>query len=218
MPVHEALNLFKRENLRRAPVIKNEKLVGIVSDRDLLNASPSPVTSLSVWELNYLLSKVTISDVMTREVVSVVAAAMLAVAVATMATPAFAKKPADSNETTFTIKTNLEGSWGFWGTFRADGAIEDSGYASYDVWDYDVLDINGEYGSMLIQTFITHFEENRAYGTFWIFDADGAYEGLIDVMGAYSQKLTMPKPKPMYPEERPKWHLSQMLEGALPQE
>jgi hypothetical protein len=151
--------------------------------------------------------------------VPVVAAAMLAVAVATMSTPAFAKKPGGSNDTAFTIKTNLDGSWGFWGTFRADGAIEDSGYASYDVWDYDVLDINGEYGSMLIQTFITDYEGSRAYGTFWIFDADGAYEGLIDVTGAYTHKLIIPKPKPTYPEDPgKKWHLSQTLEGSLPQQ
>jgi acetoin utilization protein AcuB len=71
MPVHEALNLFKRERIRRAPVLKDEKMVGIVSDRDLINASPSPVTSLSVYELNYLLSKITVSDVMTREVLTV---------------------------------------------------------------------------------------------------------------------------------------------------
>jgi acetoin utilization protein AcuB len=71
LPVHEALNLFKRERIRRAPIIKNNKLVGIVSDRDLLNASPSPVSSLSVWEMNYLFSKVTVADVMTRKVITV---------------------------------------------------------------------------------------------------------------------------------------------------
>ena len=71
MPVHDALDMFKRERIRRAPVVKNGKLVGIVSDHDLLNASPSMATSLSVWEMNYLLSKVTVSDVMTKEVLTV---------------------------------------------------------------------------------------------------------------------------------------------------
>jgi len=71
MPVHDALNMFKRERIRRAPVVKDGKLVGIVSDHDLLNATPSMATSLSVWELNYLLSKVTVSDVMTKEVLTV---------------------------------------------------------------------------------------------------------------------------------------------------
>lgn len=71
MPVHDALNLFKREHIRRAPVIKDGKLVGIVSDKDLLNASPSPATSLSIWEMNYLMSKITVSEVMTTKVLTV---------------------------------------------------------------------------------------------------------------------------------------------------
>lgn len=68
MPIHDALVLFKKEHIRRAPVIKDGKLVGIVSATDLLNASPSPVSSLSVWEMNYLLSKVTVDQVMTTNV------------------------------------------------------------------------------------------------------------------------------------------------------
>ena len=53
MPISEALNLMKKEHIRRAPVVKDGKLEGIVSDKDLLNASPSPVTTLSIWEMNY---------------------------------------------------------------------------------------------------------------------------------------------------------------------
>jgi acetoin utilization protein AcuB len=71
MPVHDAVNLFKREHIRRAPIVKNGKLIGIVSETDLLNASPSPVSSLSVWEMNYLLSKISVSDVMTKKVMTV---------------------------------------------------------------------------------------------------------------------------------------------------
>lgn len=70
-PIHDALNLFKKEHIRRAPVVKDGKLIGIVSQTDLLNASPSPVTSLSIWEMNYLLSKVTIEQVMSRKVLTV---------------------------------------------------------------------------------------------------------------------------------------------------
>lgn len=71
MPIVDALNLMQRERIRRAPVVRDGRLIGIVSDKDLLNASPSPATSLSVWEMNYLLSKITIKDVMTKKVLTV---------------------------------------------------------------------------------------------------------------------------------------------------
>ncbi len=71
MPIQEALNLMRDKGIRRLPVVNSKgRLRGIVSDRDLLHASPSDATSLSVWELNYLLSKVTLRDVMTKSVIT----------------------------------------------------------------------------------------------------------------------------------------------------
>ena len=70
-PINDVLAMFKKEHIRRAPVIKDGKLVGIISEGDLLNASPSPVTTLSIWEMNYLLSKVTVKRVMSKKVVTV---------------------------------------------------------------------------------------------------------------------------------------------------
>ena len=70
-PIHDILAMFKKEHIRRAPVLKDGKLVGIISQGDLLNASPSPVTTLSVWEMNYLLSKVTVKRVMSKKVITV---------------------------------------------------------------------------------------------------------------------------------------------------
>ncbi len=71
MPIMNALELMKQKGIRRTPVMKNGKMVGIVSDKDLLNAAPSDVTSLSVWELNYLLTRIKIKDVMTKNVITV---------------------------------------------------------------------------------------------------------------------------------------------------
>ena len=72
MPLQDALNLMREKGIRRLPVVDSGgRLKGIVSDRDLLHASPSDATSLSVWELNYLLSKVTLQDVMTQEVITI---------------------------------------------------------------------------------------------------------------------------------------------------
>lgn len=71
MPIPDALIMMKKEHIRRAPVVKDAKLVGIVCDIDLLNASPSPVTTLSIWEMNYLLSKITVSEVMSKNVLTV---------------------------------------------------------------------------------------------------------------------------------------------------
>jgi acetoin utilization protein AcuB len=72
MPIQDALNLMRQEHIRRFPVVSEAgSLVGIVSERDLLHASPSDATSLSVWELNYLISKIKVSSVMNPEVVTV---------------------------------------------------------------------------------------------------------------------------------------------------
>ena len=72
MSVTEALRMMKEKKIRRLPVLDSHgKLVGIVSDKDLLYASPSPVTSLSVWEMNYLLAKLKVEEVMTHKVLTV---------------------------------------------------------------------------------------------------------------------------------------------------
>lgn len=71
MPVQDALAQMRKERVSRYPVMKKGVLVGIVSEDDLLNASPSDATSLSVWEINYLLSKITVERVMTKEVITV---------------------------------------------------------------------------------------------------------------------------------------------------
>jgi acetoin utilization protein AcuB len=72
LAVTDAFDLMKKSHIRRMPVVdKNGKLVGIVSDQDLLRVTPSPATTLSAYEIPYLLSKVKVSDVMTKKVITV---------------------------------------------------------------------------------------------------------------------------------------------------
>lgn len=72
VPIMEALKTMQERNIRRMPVLdKQGRLIGIVSDKDLLNAAPSDATTLSVWELNYLIGQVKVKDVMTKNVLTV---------------------------------------------------------------------------------------------------------------------------------------------------
>ncbi len=64
--VLDAHKIMKENNIRRLPVVDKGKLLGIVTRHDLLEASPSPATSLSVHELNYLLSKMKVKEIMKK--------------------------------------------------------------------------------------------------------------------------------------------------------
>jgi len=66
-PIYEALALMKEKRIRRLPVLKGKRLAGIVSWTDLMRASPSDATTLSAWEIPYLLMKAPVAEVMTRE-------------------------------------------------------------------------------------------------------------------------------------------------------
>jgi acetoin utilization protein AcuB len=71
-PMMKASIIMKEKNIRSLPILnKKGEMVGIVSDRDLRDASPSKATSLDVHELNYLISTIKIKDLMTRNVVVV---------------------------------------------------------------------------------------------------------------------------------------------------
>lgn len=68
----DALHMMKENKIRRLPVVnRNGRLVGIVADKDLFSASPSPATSLSVFEVHYLLSKMKMKSLMTKRLITV---------------------------------------------------------------------------------------------------------------------------------------------------
>ncbi len=64
--IMKATQLMKEHKIHRIPIVRNGKLVGIVSDRDIKEAAPSKATSLDVHELYYLLSEIKVKDIMTR--------------------------------------------------------------------------------------------------------------------------------------------------------
>ncbi len=70
-PIRLAMELMYKNRIRQLPVVEGRKVVGIITDRDLREASASSATSLSVWELNYLLEQVKVKDVMTHDVITV---------------------------------------------------------------------------------------------------------------------------------------------------
>ena len=63
----EAQDIMRQNHIKRLPVMKKGKMVGLVTKNMLLEASPSTATSLSVHELNYILSKMTVADVMVKD-------------------------------------------------------------------------------------------------------------------------------------------------------
>ncbi|MDC7247520.1 MAG: CBS and ACT domain-containing protein [Sphaerochaetaceae bacterium] len=72
MSVAEASALMKREKVHRLPVLdKEHHLVGIISEKDILYASPSPVSTLSIHEMAYLLSQLTVKKLMTHDVITI---------------------------------------------------------------------------------------------------------------------------------------------------
>ncbi|ADY13920.1 CBS domain-containing protein [Sphaerochaeta globosa] len=72
MSIAEASALMKQEKVHRLPVLdKEKKLVGIITEKDILYATPSPASSLSIHEMAYLLSKLTVKKLMSKNVVTI---------------------------------------------------------------------------------------------------------------------------------------------------
>jgi acetoin utilization protein AcuB len=70
--ISEAVKIMKENNIRRLPVVDDkDKLVGIVTERMILEASPSPATSLSIQEVSYLIEKMKVKDIMVKNPITI---------------------------------------------------------------------------------------------------------------------------------------------------
>jgi len=82
----DAMNIMLEKKFRRLPVMDNGRLVGIVTDRDLREAAPSAATSLSIFEIKYLLAKMQVSEIMKKNVQTIDIGATIEEAALTMYT------------------------------------------------------------------------------------------------------------------------------------
>ncbi|MFH1479690.1 MAG: CBS and ACT domain-containing protein [Pseudomonadota bacterium] len=69
--MHDAMKLMKEHDIRMLPVLKKGKLVGIVTDRDVKRASASDATLLEIHELSYIITKIKINEIMTKDPVTI---------------------------------------------------------------------------------------------------------------------------------------------------
>jgi CBS domain-containing protein len=67
----EAQNIMRNERIKRLPVMDKGKLIGLVTKHMILEASPSSGTSLNIWELNYLLTKMKVDDIMVKNPITI---------------------------------------------------------------------------------------------------------------------------------------------------
>ncbi len=70
-PINELIELMREKNLKRVPVVNGDRVVGMITHGDIQKVSPTKATTLSIYELNYLLSKTKVSDAMSKDVIAV---------------------------------------------------------------------------------------------------------------------------------------------------
>ncbi|EOL46477.1 CBS domain-containing protein [Enterococcus caccae] len=107
MKIFDAVDLMKKNNIHRLPVVKNDRLIGLITEGTIQSAMPSKATSLSVYEVNYLLNKTTVEDVMVKSVQTIKPAASLEDGIFKMRQNNIGVLPVvDTNETLVGIITN----------------------------------------------------------------------------------------------------------------
>ena len=106
--VAHASDIMREQGLHRLPVIENDKLVGLVTEGTIAEASPSKATSLSIYEMNYLLNKTKIKDVMIRKVITVSQYASLEDAIYLMLKNKVGILPVVDNEQVYGVITDRD--------------------------------------------------------------------------------------------------------------
>ncbi|MEO1768157.1 MULTISPECIES: CBS and ACT domain-containing protein [Enterococcus] len=104
--IFDAVDLMKKHDIHRLPVVNNGKLVGLITEGTIQEALPSKATSLSVYEANYLLNKTVVADVMIKEVKTIQPKAQLEDAVYAMRQNNIAVLPVLDEEKLVGIITN----------------------------------------------------------------------------------------------------------------
>ncbi|EFR43488.1 CBS domain-containing protein [Streptococcus pseudoporcinus] len=69
--VAQAADIMRDQDIRRLPVMEEDRLVGLVTAGTMAEATPSKATSLSIYEMNYLLNKTKIKDIMLKKVITI---------------------------------------------------------------------------------------------------------------------------------------------------
>lgn len=106
--VAHASDKMKDQDLRRLPVIENDRLVGLVTEGTMADATPSKATSLSIYEMNYLLNKTKVRDIMIRDVITVSQDASLEDAVYIMMKHKIGVLPVVDNDQLYGIITDRD--------------------------------------------------------------------------------------------------------------
>ena len=105
-PIFDAVDLMKQHDIHRLPVVDDGKLVGLSTEGTIAEATPSNATRLSVYEMNYLLNKTTVADIMLKKVTTIEPDALLEDAISVMRSENVGVLPVMDDDTLVGIITN----------------------------------------------------------------------------------------------------------------
>lgn len=105
-PIFDTIDLMKKHDIHRLPVMEDHKLVGLITQGVIQESMPSKATSLSVFELNYLINKTKVGDVMLTDVTTIEADALLEDAIKVMRTKSIGVLPVMEKNQLVGIITN----------------------------------------------------------------------------------------------------------------